>query len=67
MTFKEILSCLVDKGEDYQRVKDEGLFSTIDPVSIRLVLASQPLRPFKKIVAIEPLPIEPKPEVAAAV
>lgn len=66
MSFKEILCCLVDKDDDYQKVKDERLVSTIDLVSLGLVLASQALGLFEVIATTEPPPIEPKPEKTTA-
>lgn len=45
MTFEEILSCHVDRDDDYKRVKDGGLISTLDPVSHGLVLLGHPFGP----------------------
>lgn len=57
MTFEDILASSVDEDDDYQWVRDEGLTSTLDPLQLCLVLASQPLW------LVEEPPLEPKPEV----
>lgn len=48
MIFKEILSYHVDKDEDNQRLNDEGLVNTMDPIALWLFLAGQPLSLFEE-------------------
>lgn len=43
MTFEEILASTVDEDEDNQKVRDEELKSTLEPLYLGLVLAGQPL------------------------
>lgn len=44
ITFEKILANNIDKDEDYQRVKSEGLTSTSNPMDMGLVLAGQPIK-----------------------
>lgn len=62
MPFEEIFSCLVDEDEDYRSVNDEGLTSTLDSVALGLVIAGQPLSPFKEAGFTEPPPVESRTE-----
>lgn len=57
-----MMTCLVDKDDDYQRVKVGGLTSTLDLVALRLVLVGQPLSPFEEFVAADLPSIDPRAE-----
>lgn len=34
---------MVDKDKDYQRIKNEGITSTLNPLEMELILAGQPI------------------------
>lgn len=62
ITLEVVLSCPADEDEDYRRVKDKELTSTLDPVSLGLVLVGLMLSPFEETTTPKPPPIEPRPK-----
>lgn len=62
MAFEDILASPINKYEDHQWVRDEGLTSTLDPLQPGLVLATQPLGHFEEPPIEEPPLLEPKPK-----